>query len=88
MADVSFDEEPVAVPQPLSAQAPALVRLVMRWGFAKDEKSAQYVLLGVVGISFIIMIIALASLSGGGKNKQYTPDELRAKNGFVEPLPR
>lgn len=87
MANVSFDEEPV-VAMPSLTQSPALVRLVVRWGFAKDEKSAEYVLLAVAGVAFLIMVFALASLSGGSKNKQYTPDELRAKNGFVEPLPR
>ncbi len=87
MADVSFDEEPIAS-APSLTQSPALVRLVIRWGFAKDEKNAEYVLLAVAGIAFLIMVFALASLFGGSKNKQYTPDELRAKNGFVEPLPR
>lgn len=56
MAGVSFDEEPVLAARPLSAQSPALVRLVMRWGFAKDEKGAQNVLLGTIGICALIII--------------------------------
>lgn len=87
MAGVSFDEEPVAVPQPLSAQAPALARLVMRWGFAKDEKSAELFLLCVTIVGFITMFVLLFLQFGKGSREYQTPDQIRMERGFTAPIP-
>lgn len=87
MTRVSFDEEQVVAPHPLSTQAPALVRLVMRWGLAKDQRSAEYLLLGVAALAFAVMLFYGASLFSGRTGESLTPDELRAKNGFTGPLP-
>lgn len=72
MADVSFDEEPVAVPQPLSAQAPALVRLVMRWGFAKDQKGAEQFLLWTIG-ACVLLIVGVFFLTAQSVPEAETP---------------
>lgn len=57
MSDVSFDEERTLAPTPVTQTAqPALVKLVIRWGFAKDEKGAHGVLIGVVIVSFILAV--------------------------------
>ena len=72
MAGVSFDEEPVAVPQPLSVQAPALVRLVMRWGFAKDQKGAEQFLLWTIG-ACVLLIISVFFLTAQSVPEAETP---------------
>lgn len=57
MSDVSFDEDRMLAPVPqLHASQPALVKLVIRWGFAKDEKGAHVVLIGVVVVAVILAI--------------------------------
>ncbi|HRH55644.1 MAG TPA: hypothetical protein PK609_02140 [Candidatus Paceibacterota bacterium] len=57
MSTVSFDEERSLEAAPgIQVRQPALVKLVIRWGFAKDEKSAQMVLLGVIVLSIVIAI--------------------------------
>jgi len=87
MADILFDKDKEVIRQPLAAASPTLVQLAVRWGFAKDEKSAEYVLLAVVGTALLIMGGVLFSLFGKGSNEYLTPDELRAKNGFTQPIP-
>lgn len=56
MADVSFDEDPSIAQIPASQQAPALVRLVMRWGFAEDQKGAERFLLWTIGACVLLAI--------------------------------
>jgi len=59
MSDVSFDEERTLAPVPqIQASQPALTRVVIRWGFAKDEKGAQGVLIGVI-IAAVVLAIAV-----------------------------
>jgi hypothetical protein len=62
MSDVSFDEESTLAPiQQARASQPALVGLAIRWGFAKDEKGAHMVLIGVV-VAAVILAIAVPLL--------------------------
>ena len=57
MSNVSFEEEGIlASMPPAQASQPALVKLVIRWGFAKDEKGAQAVLIGVIAVSVVTAI--------------------------------
>ncbi len=53
--EVTFDEEDSIVPQrPKAAEKKStFTKLIIQWGLAKDDKQAQYVLLGiaVVGIA-------------------------------------
>lgn len=57
MSNVSFDEESTLAPMPqVRSSQPALVSLVMRWGFAKDEKGAQAVLVGVVVLGIVAAV--------------------------------
>lgn len=57
MSDVSFEEERTLAPAPqLQTSQPFLTRLVISWGFAKDEKGAQTVLIGVVVVAVILAI--------------------------------
>ncbi|MDQ1300007.1 MAG: hypothetical protein QG636_675 [Patescibacteria group bacterium] len=86
MAGVSFDEEPV-VSAPVLTQSPALVRLVIRWGFAKDEKSAELFLLCIVIAGFITMFVLLFLQFGKGSGEYRTPDQIRMDRGFTAPIP-
>lgn len=55
MADVQFtDEQFVRTPQ--ATKLPPLVGLVVRMGFAKDRRSAEYVLIGVALLALITTI--------------------------------
>lgn len=56
MAGISFDEDQGIAQVPVSQQAPALVRLVMRWGFASDQKAAERFLLWTVGACVLLAI--------------------------------
>lgn len=57
MSDVSFDEERTLAPAPqLQTSRPFLIRLVIGWGLAKDEKGAQTVLIGIVIVALVIAI--------------------------------
>ncbi len=88
MADIQFTEEQQYGPAPVASSQPALVKLVIRWGLAKDEKSAQYVLLSVTVLAFGIMLWTLFTGLGIGKSvvETRTLDELRAANGYSAPL--
>ena len=59
MSDILFDEERALAPAPRRhiSQA-ALSQLVIKWGFAKDEKGAQTVLISIVVVSVILAIAA------------------------------
>jgi hypothetical protein len=57
MSEISFDEEATLVRSaPLAAQQPALVKLVIRWGLAKDPKGAQLLLVLVTVISVVLAV--------------------------------
>lgn len=55
MADIRFDEEqPVSIAT--QQQVPALARLVMRLGFAKDQKGAEKVLLLTIALCVLVIV--------------------------------
>ncbi len=65
MSDISFDEENTSVrAAPLATQQPALVKLVIRWGLAKDQKGAEIVLISVAIIA-AVLAIAIPLMTGG-----------------------
>ena len=69
MSDISFDEENTSVrAAPLATQQPALVKLVIRWGLAKDQKGAELVLIGTAVIA-AVLAIAIPLMSGGGVDR-------------------
>ncbi|MBM3261724.1 hypothetical protein FJY93_04920 [Candidatus Kaiserbacteria bacterium] len=63
--------------QSFQTQTPKIVQWVMRYsgGYIKDEKQAQYVLLGFVAVAIIISFMFL--LSGGGGDA-----EIKAPSGY------
>ena len=57
MSTVSFDEERTLAPSPQQETTqPALVGLVIRWGFAKDQKGAQMVLIGIIVVAVTLAV--------------------------------
>jgi hypothetical protein len=65
MADVQFDEEEVLISQSnrmgnLSDTRSGLVKLVMNLRLAKTEAQANYVLIGIMLLSFIAMFVVIS----------------------------
>ena len=56
MTEVSFEEEQTFATRPAARSQPALVRLVLRWGFASDQKGAERFLLWVIGACVLLAI--------------------------------
>lgn len=59
----------------------------MQWGFAKTEKGAERVLLGITIAGFVIMCVVIFFQINKGPQEYRSPDQLRAENGFVGPIP-
>jgi len=74
MADISFDEEQSLAPRTASHGSPTLVRLVMRWGFAKDEKGAEQFLLWTIG-ACVLLIVGIFLLSRQVLSEPLTPQD-------------
>jgi len=79
MADIQFDEEQEFSRPSFSESAsaehqPILVRLVLKTGLVTDPKIAEYVLLGIAIVAFIVSIVIVTSAG--------TPPQ---KTGPVEP---
>jgi hypothetical protein len=65
MSNISFDEGDTTMrAAPVAAQRPALVKLMIRWGFANDQKGAEMVLIGTAVVAFVLAII-IPFVSGG-----------------------
>lgn len=65
MADVIFEEEQEGVsrPVPVSAQPSAIIKIVYKLGLAKTQKSAEYVLIGVI---IVCVVLSIGLLFFGG----------------------
>jgi hypothetical protein len=64
MADVEFNEEN-GLPKNsayVASKSPALVVLVQKWGLAKNDQEAEYVLIGIAGVGIVITLIVLGTL--------------------------
>ncbi|MBP7741427.1 MAG: hypothetical protein KA104_01925 [Candidatus Pacebacteria bacterium] len=76
MANVSFNEEP----QFKNTTAPkrsVFMKLAYATGIPKNDVQAQKVLLGVVGLSLLIVLFILITASVKPKGPQPTPAELQ-----------
>ena len=66
MADVQFEENNFEGRfSPVSSQPPVLVRFILKTGLVKDEKQANYVLIGIAVVAVISAIFILRSSFGG-----------------------
>ncbi|HEY4488330.1 MAG TPA: hypothetical protein VJB97_02340 [Candidatus Paceibacterota bacterium] len=71
---IVFEEESVQRPsQSFQTPAPKIVELVIKYsgGTVKDEKQANYVLIGFVAVTIVIMTVLL--FSGGSGSKPAVP---------------
>jgi hypothetical protein len=68
MEDIQFDIEQEQVrSNSLNERSSGLIGLVQRWGFAKTDQQAQYILLGVVCVVFLITL-SIVIFPGAKKN--------------------
>ncbi len=69
MSDVQFEESNFQGRfTPVSSQLPTLVRLVLKTGLVKDEKQANYVLIGIAVVAVISTIFVIKSNFGGAQS--------------------
>lgn len=82
---VTFDEE-----QQIARRSPTgvsgLYALVIRWGFAKDEKSAGMVL-SITAASLVILAISIWVFAPGSKNQISNEEYLNGGYITVPPTP-
>lgn len=64
MSDIQFDEDQESKRSISVGQKPLFVRLVLATGIVSTDKAAEYILLGIVGLSLVIMTVVISS-SGG-----------------------
>lgn len=68
MSDLQFDTEQEYAPSSAPEGPKGLNALVIRWGLAKDEKTARYVLLGSA-VVFVALAILVPFLFSGPAQK-------------------
>ncbi|MBU1292694.1 hypothetical protein KJ819_01355 [Patescibacteria group bacterium] len=74
MENISFDEEQLVRTAPLATKKPALVELVLRWKLAKDQKSAEILLISVAVIAGVLALtVPLLSVPKDIPPPQVTP---------------
>ncbi len=63
MSNVEFEENNFSVGIPLqqATTTPTLVRLILKTGIAKDEKQANFVLIGVAVSAFLLTVYVIYS---------------------------
>ncbi len=77
MAEIQFDnEQEFARPAAYESEPRGMTKLIIGWGLAKDERSAQYVLVGVVvwAVLLAFLIPAFIGSSTGHKPAFLPPD--------------
>lgn len=61
MSDVQFDlgDEDYGKSATPETKTPAMVAMLVKYGIAKDVKTANYILLGLVVVAFIVILFSL-----------------------------
>ena len=67
MSDLEFESDGEYAPRYGSDEPKGFTGLVMRWGLAKDKKTAGYILLGVAIAAVLLAIILPAVFGEGGR---------------------
>lgn len=72
MPNVEFDENnlPMGRFTPGVGQSPGLVKLVIKLGIAKDERNANYVLIGIAVCAILLTIFVLKNSFSGSRSRQ------------------
>lgn len=66
-----------------TVRAPSkIIQLVLHTGIAKDERSANFVLLGVLAVCVLLMIL-VAFMSMGGDEVEPLPEPFACTNAFA-----
>lgn len=72
MPNVEFDENnlPGGRFTPEAGQSPGLVKFIIKSGIVKDEKSANYILIGIAVCAILLTIFVLKNSFGGSRSRQ------------------
>jgi len=77
MSDVQFEENNFSGADRFAAasnQSPMLVKLLLKTGLVKDEKRANYVLIGIAVCAVLLTLFVIHSSFGGGSpNRNILP---------------
>lgn len=75
MADIQFDTEQEYARQSVQqSESSGLTGLVQKWGLAKDNQQANYVLLGIaIGAFFFTILVFMFSGPDKSTSSQYSP---------------
>ncbi len=65
MSNIQFEEDQEYARRPIQNKPRGLIALVQKWGLAKNDRGAQYVLLGVVVGAIFLAILIHISFDGG-----------------------
>ena len=68
MVDVQFSEETAYARPSVGPKAPPLIGLLMRAGFAKDQRQAEQLLIGVA-VAAVLVAIAIWLFAGSSANE-------------------
>ncbi len=77
MSYIKFNEDQMYSSRPVLNEPRGLIALIQKWGLAKDNHSAQYVLLSIVGIMVFLAIFLVMFSEGLGVPHQsrYVPGQ-------------
>ncbi len=81
MADIQFEGEQEFARPAVTRESGGLIALVQKWGFAKDNHQAEYVLLGIAVVA-VIAAIFVFSMSGSSA----PPPALNIDGTYPAPL--
>ena len=85
MSEIEFNDEQGFVRSEFSKESTGLVGLVQKWGFVKNTTQAQYLLLGIVIISVLIMVCIYFSSGEKETPQNQLPPDAFAPNPMGAP---
>lgn len=88
MANVQFEDQGIYTQYASNTdRRPTMVRWLINWGVAEDEKSANYILIGIMGLAFLLSVfIIYKTISHGESKPEVIPDVV--KNMQLPPIRR
>ena len=73
MADIRFDDEQQYAPASSDVGPKGFAARLIAWGVVKDERQAEYALLGIAVAAFVLSIIVFSSFGGTKKPIPWQP---------------
>ena len=80
--DMKFDEETKYTQNPMGPQPSGMAAKLIKIGFAKNEKQANYILFGLIGVSAVIFFISMSSGTTVDNDYDPTSDEIGLEESF------